>query len=67
MTDTFVVDTSNGARVGIAFGGAPKDFNPMHLEGRISYWFGGVADAGLRGYVTAGGGTLPMFILRHTI
>jgi hypothetical protein len=26
-----------GARVGFAFGGAPKDFNPVHLEARVMY------------------------------
>jgi hypothetical protein len=26
-----------GARVGFAFGGAPKDFSPIHLEARVMY------------------------------
>ena len=57
-----------GGRVGYAFGGGPpagKDltnagakFLPLHLEGRLSYWFGkgALGKKGFRPYVHLGGG-----------
>ncbi|HEY5372328.1 MAG TPA: hypothetical protein VIK01_01520 [Polyangiaceae bacterium] len=61
-----------GGRLGFAFGGGPpagKDpttnpptpgakFLPLHLEARLSYWFGkgALGKKGLRPYVHAGGG-----------
>ena len=45
-----------GALGGFAFGGAPGNFNPIHVEGRASYWFGAVGGKGIRGFVMGGGG-----------
>jgi len=61
-----------GVRAGFAFGGGPPaisrddtgaitsriKFLPIHLEGRLSYWFGqgALGKKGLRPYVFAGGG-----------
>src|ERR1019366_6942837 len=49
-----------GGRIGFVFGGGPtrpggRSFDPVHLEGRASYWFGHdpLARAGLRLNVTA--------------
>lgn len=47
-----------GVRAGYAFGGGPRtrdgaEFFPVHLEGRLSYWFG---SGGLRPYLFLGGG-----------
>jgi hypothetical protein len=49
-----------GGRIGFVFGGGPtrpggRSFDPVHLEGRASYWFGHdpLARAGLRFNVTA--------------
>jgi len=55
---------SVGARAGFAFGGGPKGENdargflPLHLEGRLAYWFGHepFAKTGVRPYVFVGGG-----------
>jgi hypothetical protein len=47
-----------GVRVGYAFGGGPDtrdgvEFFPVHLEGRLSYWFG---SGSVRPYLQLGGG-----------
>lgn len=55
---------SVGARVGFAFGGGPQGENdaraflPLHLEGRLAYWFGDqpFAKTGFRPYVFAAAG-----------
>jgi hypothetical protein len=59
----FGKNISVGARVGFAFGGGPQapdgaSFVPVHVELRGVYWFGAdpFSHAGLRPYVTVGGG-----------
>ncbi len=52
----FTPNLAAGARVGFAFGGGKADFNPIHLEGRLSYWFVGMNDVGFNPYVFLGGG-----------
>ena len=42
--------------VGIAFGGSPDAFQLLHLEGRVNYWFGKLAESGIRAVVHVGGG-----------
>lgn len=52
----FTPKISVGARAGFAFGGGEADFQPIHAEARVAYWFVGVNDLGFNPYVFGGGG-----------
>jgi hypothetical protein len=45
-----------GGRLGIAFGGAPSEFLPYHVEARGAYWLLPLTQPGLKPYVGVAGG-----------
>jgi hypothetical protein len=45
-----------GARAGFAFGGAPVNFLPLHLEAHAALWIRPIHASGFRPYVSLGGG-----------